>query len=196
MGQSKLLLPWPTHDRPDGTVIDSVLNAWTSSCVQQVIVIVRDDDQPLANACANWPVTVLQPLIAPADMKASVQVGVRFLEEQFAPEMTHRCFAAPADLPTLTDDVINRLAEAPSDPEHIVVPMFGARQGHPTLIPWLMMQEVFQLREDQGIDQIVNKHRRLNVFFPQSAVVQDVDTPGGYRGALIAAKMMNGHDTR
>ena len=40
MGQAKLLLPWAV-----GTVIDSVLQAWTTSSVDRTYIVVRAADQ-------------------------------------------------------------------------------------------------------------------------------------------------------
>ncbi len=187
MGQSKLLLPWPTDDRPYGTLIDSVLSAWTSSCVTGVVVVVRADDEQLAAACRKWPVTLLQPETPPADMKASVQFAIQHMIDLYQPKATSRCFLAPADLPTLTHYIIDHLAATPYDRERIVVPAFGSRQGHPALLPWAMMSEVFTLSDDQGIDQIVKRHSTTIVSFPAADLVDDIDTPDEYEAALKAA---------
>jgi len=187
MGQSKLMLPWPTPVQPDGLLIDSVLRAWTSSCVTRIVVVVRSDDKQLAVACRRWPVTLLQPATPPIDMKASVQLAVSFLNDVYQPDATSRCFVAPADLPALTHEIIDRLAATSFDSERIVVPSFGSRQGHPALLPWAMMSEVLTLLDDQGIDQIVKRHDKTIVSFPATDLVDDVDTPEEYESALKAA---------
>jgi molybdenum cofactor cytidylyltransferase len=187
MGQAKLLLPWPTDDRPNGTLIDSVLSAWTSSCVTGVVVVVRADDEHLAATCRKWPVTLLQPETPPADMKASVQFAIQRMNGLFHPKPTSRCFVAPADLPTLTHRIIDRLAATPYEGEHIVVPAFGERQGHPALLPWSMMSEVLTLSDDQGIDQIVKRHNKKMISFPAADLVDDLDTPDEYKAARRAA---------
>ena len=187
MGRSKLMLPWPTPAQPDGLLIDSVLRAWTSSCVTRIVVVVRADDEPLAAACRRWPVTLLQPEKPPIDMKASVQLAVSFLNDVYQPGATSRCFVAPADLPALTHEIIDCLAATPFDSERIVVPSFGSRQGHPALLPWTMMSEVLTLADDQGIDQIVKRHDKTTISFPAANLVDDIDTPDEYEAALKAA---------
>jgi molybdenum cofactor cytidylyltransferase len=179
MGQPKLLLPW-SH----GKLIDQVLEAWTSSRVSHVVVVVRRDDPELCRACERWPVVVVRPEDPPGDMKASVQIGLRYLESQFQPTANDRCFIAPADLPTLTSKIIDRLIDTESDFSSIVVPQFGDRQGHPALVPWEITGEIFQLAEDEGVDRVVQRHKKTAVPFAPEDAINDVDTPEEYQRAL------------
>lgn len=186
MGQPKLLLPWPCRDQPTATIMDRLLEAWTSSRVSQVVVVVRPDDVALANACRRWPVQVVEPEIPPMDMKASVQFGLEFLQSRFQPDRCDRVFVAPADLPTLSTAVIDRLVESPHNEDSIVVPVFGDRQGHPILIPWQLTNEIFRLGEDEGIDALVERHPKQSISFDPSELMEDVDTPDEYRSARAA----------
>lgn len=179
MGQPKLLLPWGS-----GKLIDRVLEAWTSSRVDHVVVVIRRDDAELCRACERWPVNVVQPATEPPDMKASVQVGLRHLASQYRPADDDRCFIAPADLPALSSKLIDRLIQTDSDTSTIVVPQFGERQGHPALLPWKMTGEVFQLADDEGVDRLVARHSKAVVEFAAQEAVNDVDTPQEYRQAL------------
>ncbi len=186
MGSAKLLLPWPIPGNPDATVIDSVLDAWTSSKVLEVVVVVRASDGPLTEACQRWPVNIVHPDQSTADMKATVAVGLQFLQTRFRPTVADRCFVAPADLPTLRSEIVNRLVDTPADCETIVVPSFGGRQGHPALLPWPITAEIFKLDKDEGINRIVQQHPKLAVSFEASLAVDDVDTPSEYRAAINA----------
>ena len=56
MGRPKLLMRWR-----DGPVIDAVLDAWRASRVDQVVVVVRPEDQALAVNCERPGVHVLVP---------------------------------------------------------------------------------------------------------------------------------------
>ena len=176
MGESKLLLPWG-----DDMVIDAVLQAWSVSRVDSVVVVVRRDDDRLIDACRSWQVQVVTPETDPPDMKASVQIGLRYLAQQYSPHGHDHCFIAPADLPALTSVVINRLIEAVDGSARIVVPRFGERPGHPALLPWGLTQQIFALKEDQGVNQIVQAHDKLLVEFPASARIRDMDTPRQYQ---------------
>ena len=69
MGRPKLLLPWK-----GATIIDYVLEAWTSSGVSAVVIVVRKRDGDLAAACrGHASVEVVSPDTDPEDMKASCQ---------------------------------------------------------------------------------------------------------------------------
>lgn len=195
MGEPKLLLPWPGSaggresgdgesgvgcEDNAGTVIGCVLAAWVSSCVTHVVVVVRRDDIELQNACRSLPVEVVTPDDDPVDMKASIQVGMRHLEDRFHPAPSDRCFIAPADLPTISSDVIDALANAAADTSAIVVPIYGKKQSHPVLLPWSSTQEVFDLEADQGINRIVERNAKTFVHFEPNQIPQDIDTKEQY----------------
>jgi molybdenum cofactor cytidylyltransferase len=179
MGQPKLLLPWG-----DGLMIDRVLQAWTRSRVSQVVVVIRQADTALAAVCQRWPVRLVQPPNDPEDMKESVQIGLRVIAEEFQPTGQDRCFIAPADLPTLSASIIDRMIAAESDPATIVVPQFGDKQGHPVLLPWPITEEIFQLGEHEGVNRIVERHEKRMIPFSQRDAVSDIDTPADYRRGL------------
>ena len=179
METPKLLLPWR-----DGTLIDHVLQAWSSSRVDQVVVIVRFDDQALRQACDRWPVTIVVPREEPRDMKHSLQIGLRHLQSQCRPAVYDRCFIAPADLPMLSAAIIDRLLETPSDQSTIVAPKFGDRQGHPALLPWPLTDEIFHLADDEGVNRVVARHPKQFVPFAADEAITDIDTPEEYQSAL------------
>jgi molybdenum cofactor cytidylyltransferase len=180
MGESKLLLPWR-----DGQIIDAVLRAWTTSQVTQVVVVMRRDDQPLRTACDRWPVSVVTADQDPPDMKASIQIGLRHLGD--IAQSADRCFIAPADLPTLTAEIIDALIDAAiaaTESGKIVVPRFGQRAGHPALLPWSLTSQIFGLAENEGVNRIVDQHEKLYVPFSAEKLVTDVDTPEQYQQLL------------
>ena len=183
MGRPKLLLPWGNW-----TLIDQLLQAWTDSAVDHTVVVVRADDDELRAACSRWPVHVVRPLNPPQDMKESVQIGLRFLEQRWQPKNEDRCFVAPADLPGLTSRVINRLIEANADPAAVTIPHFGKRQGHPALLAWPVTQQIFDLPDDLGINQVMKQNPRHVVSFPGSDYFGDVDTQDEYRRSLPEQK--------
>ena len=199
MGQPKLLLPWPKDGSDSSSpqsdavgisnsrVIDQVLHAWTCSRADEVVVIVRHDDQELRDACSRWKVSIVQPEIAPGDMKESVQQGLRYLQK-YRPNSIDRFFVAPADTPTISSAIINHLVDMTADQETIVVPTFAGRSGHPVLLPWGLSQEIFALGENEGVDQVVSRHPQMMVEFGADERVGDVDTPDEYEAAFQLAQ--------
>lgn len=175
MGRPKLLLPWN-----EWTLMDQVLSSWTASSVEQVVVVLRDDDEPLQTACRRWPVHQVKVERTPEDMKESVSFGMQFLNTHWQPADDDRCFVAPADLPGITPDIIDRILEESPSSSSIAVPHFGDRQGHPVLLPWAILQHIHGLHDDQGVNSLVNAHPQHIVQFAAEDYFGDVDTPGEY----------------
>ena len=186
MGQSKLLLPWA-----GGTVIDQVLGVWASSQVERVVIIVRRDDGELRRACEKWPVTVVSPKQDPEDMKASLLVGLQWLEEAVGPVGHDACFLSPADIPGISHYLIEPLLEcyrggqASTEGDvaqtQVVVPKFGERAGHPSLFRWDATKQIANLAEDEGLNRLVDRLQKKYVHFSAEARLTDIDTPAEYR---------------
>ena len=174
MGQAKLLMPWG-----ETSVIGSVLSAWVGSVVDEVIVVVRKDDEALRRACSKWSARVIAAEFDPPDMKASVQVGLNAIAAEF-PAATDRCLIAPADLPTLKSDLIDDLIRR-SHASRITIPSFGGKQGHPIVIPWSMTERIKQLGDHEGLHKLVKSNDPLIVEFPVEMRPKDMDTPEAYR---------------
>lgn len=175
MGQPKLLLKWGNW-----TVMDQLLWAWTSSAVDHIVVVVREEDADLQDACQRWPVHLVKTASDPPDMKASIRIGREFIEEHWRPADDDQCFVAPADLPGLHPSVIDRLIDGDTDASAVKVPHFGDRQGHPIVLPWGVTSQICLLPEDQGIKQVVEQNTTQVVSFAADEYFRDVDTPEEY----------------
>jgi molybdenum cofactor cytidylyltransferase len=195
MGQPKLLLPWPARQSEPatmGTVIDRVLEAWTTSRVAETIVVIRSIDEALCEACRRWPVTIVHPPETTVDMKGSVCVGLQALISRGGLAPDARCFIAPADLPGLTSHVIDRLIDATSSTQKILVPRFGhtletSLAGHPALLPWELSRAIFSLGPQEGVDALMKRHPQEFVLFPPEFAASDFDTPDEYQAAFLNA---------
>ncbi len=184
--QHKLLLPWNGQ-----TVIDQVLRVWTDSVVSQVVIVVRSDDLDLQDACKRWPTSdLVVPDHHPADMKRSIQLGLRQIADQYEPKPSDRWLTAPADLPTLRTPLINRLIEAGCDCDLIVAPRFGGRRGHPVSFPWSLEPEVFRLGENEGVNKLLSIHPVRWLDLPAEDRPEDLDTPEDY--ARVSKKQSHG----
>lgn len=174
---NKLLLPWNGK-----RVIDHVLDAWTESLVERVVIVVRRSDGELQTICREREcVDMVVPDADPEDMKRSIGWGLEHIQETFHPEPSDRWLVAPADLPTLGIDLINDVVRASRHSESIVVPRFGQRQGHPVSFPWRAVGDVWALEPDQGINHLVSAHPTDWLDLPASGRPRDIDTPEDYR---------------
>lgn len=190
MGRPKLLLPWsgPGDPARSCTVIEQVLAAWQASRVDHLAVVVDPRDVALADICRytlQWQPTRAAVVVAdqpPADMKASVALGLSFIRATWSPTADDVWLTAPADLPLLSPTTIDLVLAAfdPSCPE-IVVPVYRGRRGHPILVPWTLADAAARLPSDAGLRQLLDEHPVREVAAGADSVGGDVDTPADYR---------------
>ncbi|MEX2114373.1 MAG: nucleotidyltransferase family protein [Pirellulales bacterium] len=183
MGQPKLLLPWGTS-----TVIEQVLAAWRSSQVDHTVMVVHPDDAELAELARACGALVVRADAPPPQMKASIRLGLAEISRRFTPADRDAWLLAPADMPALSSEVIDRLIEAHRalaadlhERPTIWAAAAGGRRGHPVLFPWSLAKEVEQLAADEGLNALVARHRVRTIEADASAVLQDLDTPEDYQ---------------
>jgi molybdenum cofactor cytidylyltransferase len=176
MGVPKLLLP---HD--GRTIIERVLESWTDSHVDHVVVIVRADDTRLANLCRSFNVHVVTAATPPAEMRVSIEIGLDCISDRWSPRPTDAWLVAPADLPLLSPQSINRvLASYRRDSPRVVLPVVNGRRGHPVLLPWSMVERVRGLASGEGLDSLIRSAAVEEVNCGDPGVLEDVDTPADY----------------
>lgn len=182
MGQPKLLLPWGTR-----TVLEQVLAAWQASRVDHVVLVVHPDDTRIAELGRQAGAVVVQPAVAPSDMKASVSLGLEYIAAHFQPTDADAWLVAPADIPGLVTTTIDRLiaAYAASLAENagvrsIWAPRAGERHGHPVLFPWPLAAEVKKLGAQDGMNGLVARNRLETIDLGEAGVLEDLDTPDDY----------------
>ncbi len=176
MGAHKLLLPLGGR-----AVIDHVLDAWTASAVMRTVVIVRHDDDRLIDHCRRFGVDVLTAIEPPADMKASIQVGVSHLQARYRPADDEPWLVAPADSPRLSAVLIDALLTAydPATPMALA-PTFQGRRGHPLLMPWSYSSQVSQLAPRDGFDRVLESAPVCELPWRDSSILDDFNRPSEY----------------
>lgn len=184
MGQPKLLLP--VHGQP---LIAHVIAAWRQAGITPLVVI-RPGDDELARACRALQAEVLQPALAPAEMKVSVQLALRHLAGRYAPGNTDAWLLAPADMPGLSPAIITRLVSlhrarvAALESPAVLVPTLSGKRGHPVLFPFSFAALVHQLGEKEGVKAILDRNPpseiRCDDCVAGPRAFLDVDTPADY----------------
>jgi molybdenum cofactor cytidylyltransferase len=176
MGRPKLLLPWGAT-----TVIEQVISAWQSSRVARIVVTVHPNDMALAEVCRNSGVDVVITHPPPVDMKASVLQGLDHLATVDHPTPGDVWLLAPADMPLLTADVIDRVLDAAlAAPGEIVVPCRQGQRGHPVAFPWPLADAARRLSADQGLNQLLAEHSVRRIELGEQLSLADIDTLGDY----------------
>ncbi len=176
MGKPKLLLD--VGGRP---MFDSVLDAWTKSDIDHTIVVVREDDTPLVERCDRSDVSLALCLSPTYDMRASVEIGLQFIERVFAPLPNDAWLVAPADMPGLRYSSINRLLACydPAAPR-ILVPRVAGRPGHPVVLPWSTVPEFQTLAKGLGLDTFLRRSPTSHIDFDDQGLLDDIDTQADY----------------
>jgi molybdenum cofactor cytidylyltransferase len=179
MGRPKLSLPLGGR-----TVLEHVVAALRQGGVDETLVVVGPHDPelaPLATAAGAHVLALGEPT---ADMRATVEHGLRWLEDRFHPRPDDAWLLAPADHPALDAAVVRRLCEAYAarPPRSIVVPVHGGRRGHPTLIAWRKVAGVLAHARGKGINDFLRSQEEqiMEILLPSAAVLRDLDTPEDY----------------
>ncbi|MCI0357812.1 MAG: nucleotidyltransferase family protein [Planctomycetaceae bacterium] len=178
MGRPKLLLP--VAGQP---LILHTLAAWKRSRVDRIAVVVRPDDSALAEIVQGAGVDSVMPPAAPPDMKASLACGLAHIAANYHPLDSDTWLAAPADMPGLSSQVIDRLlGEAVSHEGQIIIPTLEGRAGHPVLLPWSLAGEISRLQPQEGLNSLIDRCQPRLVACDDLATsaqhaFADIDTP-------------------
>jgi molybdenum cofactor cytidylyltransferase len=179
MGRPKLALPLG-----DKTVLERVVAAVRDGGVDDVLVVLGPGTvflRPLADK-AGARIHVL-PAETP-DMRATVQAGLAWLDEQFHPRDDDAWLLLPADHPTLAPAVIRALvAAAKANHQHsIVVPAHAGKRGHPTLLRWRLVDALRAQPAGQGLNAFIRARplETLEIDWPSAEVLCDLDLPEHY----------------
>jgi molybdenum cofactor cytidylyltransferase len=189
MGQPKLALPLA-----NSTVLGCVVAALRQGGVDEVLVVVGPHVPELhAIARAAGAESLLLERETP-DMRATVEQGLRWLQEQRRPEPADAWLLCPADHPALQLDVVRSLLQARRDaPDRtIVIPTYQGKRGHPALIGWEHVAGLRNLPPEHGLNIYLRAHLDETLLLPLDSepVLWDLDTPEDYERLvrLIGAK--------
>jgi molybdenum cofactor cytidylyltransferase len=176
MGRPKLLMPWR-----DATLIEHVLSVWSSSRVHHTVVVVRPTDQRLHELCLAAGAEVVLPREPPAEMKVSVQIGLRHVQRKYRPQGEDVCLWAPADIPHLSVPLIDQLLAAhDASAPRILVPQTPAGRGHPLLVPWSVAEQALSLRPGETLKSLVERNPARAIAWSDPSILEDLDTPSDY----------------
>jgi len=175
MGAPKLLLRWRKW-----TVIEEVISAWSNSVVDTITIVMRSDDKELSVVCQRYECDIVVPRSDPVDMRESIQHGIAHIQARHELKAIDRVFMAPADIPTLTSQVINRLASESVRCSTITVPMYGEQQGHPVVFPANSLKAISGLKENEGIDALIRRSEKQCVILSSEDKPCDIDCKEDY----------------
>jgi molybdenum cofactor cytidylyltransferase len=181
MGRPKLALPLG-----GSTVLERVVAVLREAGVETVLAVVGPHVPELVPLAERAGAQVLRLPGETPDMRATVEAGLRWLEQQFRPEASDPWLLVPADHPALDVAVVRSLlrARAGSAERSIVVPVHGGRRGHPTLIDWKHVAAMRALPAGSGFNVYLRQRMAETLELPadSASVLCDLDTPEDYEG--------------
>src|SRR5262249_42885182 len=144
-----LLLPLGTL-----TILEGVIQAIRIAGIERILVVTTDNVPKLAQVAATAGATVATLVEETADMRATVEIGLKWIEETWSPEAADSWLLVPADHPTLDANVIRQLlaSEQTNPMQSIFVPTYHGRRGHPTLIRWQHVAAIRAFPLGQGLN--------------------------------------------
>jgi molybdenum cofactor cytidylyltransferase len=178
MGQPKLALQLGGR-----SVIEHVVTALRSGGCEHIVVVVGPHVPELASLAESAGAHVCRLTEPTAEMRATVEHGLRWLEEQFHPRPDDPWLLAPGDHPTLDAHVVRQLlAEYARGGHSIVVPAVLGKRGHPTLLAWRHVEGIQKHRPDSGLNAYVRTcmSETLELEITGESVLCDLDTPADY----------------
>lgn len=179
MGRPKLALPLGNR-----SVIERVVDALRQAGVEHILVVVAPHVPELMTLAQAASADVLMLVEETPDMRATVDAGLRWLEQHYAPQPGDTCLLVPADHPVIDPGVVRQLLRARTDHADcsIVLPAYAGRRGHPALIDWKHVVGMRNLPAGQGLNVYLRGRSddTYEVLVDSPTVLLDLDTPEDY----------------
>ena len=182
MGQPKLLLPWGNM-----RVLEHVIAVFADAGIEDILVITggaREQIQGIILKCSeNYPVRgVYNEDYQNGEMLSSIQSGLR--------DLTTKAFDAAmiglGDQPQVQASSVRAVRDAfLQTGNHLVVPSFQMRRGHPWLVARPLWYKLLEMSMAQTPREFLNAHAKdIHYVDTESAsILKDLDTPEEYRAA-------------
>jgi molybdenum cofactor cytidylyltransferase len=183
MGRPKLGLPLGGR-----TVLEWVISAFRGAGVEHILVVLGPHVADLAALAQEAGAQVHLLPDETADMRATVEAGLGWLEENLHPRAGDAWLLAPGDHPTLGLAVIGQLIAAwttrPSS--SLIIPTYQGKRGHPALVDWKHVAGIRGLAPGLGLNTYFREQSWETLELPVACpgIVTDLDTPEEYQRLL------------
>ncbi len=192
-----MLLPWG-----ETTVLGQVIVAIAAAGIKDILVVTGGGregvEAEISRLAADFPVrAIFNPSYATDGMLSSLQRGLADLSlTRPHPTLPHSCSAdwgraregvgrcatliALGDQPQVQESLVRRICAAfTKTGQHLIVPSFQMRRGHPWLVARPLWPEILALPASQTPRDFINAHRDDILYLPveTDSILMDVDTP-------------------
>jgi molybdenum cofactor cytidylyltransferase len=177
MGRPKLSLPLG-----DRTVLGHVIAALRRANIEHILVVIGPHVPELVPIVEAADADYLLLSEETPDMRATIEAGLKYLQERFAPSIDDALLLVPGDHPTLHAGVVDLLfnwRRSTHADKSIFIPTYQGQRGHPALMDWRHVAGMRALPADQGLNVYLRQHleETLEVPVESAEVLFDLDTP-------------------
>ena len=147
--------------------------------IKDVIVVLGPGYEKVKMAIAGYPVKVATNEVPGSDMAESIRAGLAAVDSHSTGFLI--CLS---DHPMVTADTVRALiAVHLTDPFKIIIPVYGGRNGHPSLFPAAVLKEIFY---KSNLREIISEEpdRVKWIDVADEGVVMDIDTEEDYESAV------------
>ncbi|MFA5398896.1 MAG: DVU_1551 family NTP transferase [Dehalococcoidia bacterium] len=179
----------PLLDLGGQPVIERVISSFLNAGISDIRVVAGYCREKLVHALAGQSVKVVINDRFAAGMFSSVRAGVTNLDSS-----TEAFFLMPADVPLVRQETIRYLAGAYRlHSDRILIPVFGARRGHPPLIAARFAGSIIDYSGENGLGGVFSLHSADIVALPvpDGNILLDMDTPEDYVTLCRRLQRMN-----
>jgi len=182
MGRPKLLLPWGST-----TVLEHVIAVFANAGIEDTLIVTggaQEQMQEIILKCSeNYPVrSIYNEDYENGEMLSSIQCGLR--------DLTEKAFGAAmiglGDQPQVQESSVRAVRDAfLQTGNHLVVPSFQMRRGHPWLVARPLWDQILEMGVPQTPRDFLNTHdKNIHYVDTESAsILEDLDTPEKYRAS-------------
>jgi len=180
MGRPKLNLPWKGR-----TVLEHAVAAMTQGGVNAVVVVIGPGNKELQTLAQAAGAAVLELDRETADMRETVERGLKWIQDRYQPVADDGWLLLPADHPAVETQVVQQLLAAHLQQPacSIVVPVFEQRRGHPAWIAWHHVAGIRATAAGKGLNTYFRQYSNetLEVAVSTASILWDLDTPEDYQ---------------
>ncbi len=180
MGRPKLSLTLG-----DRTILEHVISGFRGAGLEDVVLVLSPHSEDLRPSAMKAGATVVVMDQRTLDMRATIQAGLRWLQENRNPSKEDFWFLSPADHPTLSASIVEQLKDAAASHPNfsIFIPTFGDKRGHPALVSCAHIEPILEIPEGQGVNTYLRSRKDVTqeIASETEAILWDLDTPEDYR---------------
>lgn len=174
MGRPKMILPWG-----EGSIIETVARVLLEGGAKPVVVVTGGARRAVEAVLGKLPVRLVHnPDYKRAEMLASVQVGLRSLDESLPATLI-----ALGDQPQIQVQTVRRLLQAYQQTQaRLIVPSYQMQRGHPWLVGRELWPAILDLSSDHSLRDFLTSYAAQIQYLEveDASVLQDIDTPEQY----------------